>query len=307
MIRKALWFLSIFLIFVSACAPASAPSAEKRVTNVFDQGAIPEAIAPAPREVSGEFAFQEESVITTDRLVIKNASLEIVVDDPEKSMDTIARLAETMGGYVVSANLYQNVLSNGVEVPRASITIRVPADKLNEALAKIEAESDREPLNKNIQSQDITSDYTDLQSRLRNLEAAEEQLIEIMNRATRTEDVLNVFNQLTQIREQIEVIKGQIKYYDQSVQLSSISVELIANEAVQPIAIGGWQPVGVVKDAIEALIRGLQIIVNAIIWLGLFVIPILVVILLPVFLIVRYIIRRRQRAGVTPPSPQASS
>lgn len=306
MIRKALWFLSILLIFVSACAPASAPSAEKQVTNVFDQGALPEVIAPAPREASGEFAFQEESVNTMDRLVIKNASLEIVVDDPEKSMDTIARLSETMGGYVVSANLYQNVLANGVEVPRASITIRVPAGKLNEALAKIEAESDREPLNKNIQSQDITSDYTDLQSRLRNLEAAEEQLIEIMNRATRTEDVLNVFNQLTQIREQIEVIKGQIKYYDQSVQLSSISVELIANEAVQPIAIGGWQPVGVVKDAIEALIRGLQIIVNAIIWLGLFVIPILAVILLPVFLIVRYVIRRR-RARVTPPSSQASS
>jgi hypothetical protein len=81
---------------------------------------------------------------------------------------------------------------------------------------------------------------------------------------------------------------------------------LIANEAVQPISIGGWEPVGVVKDAIEALIRGLQIIVNAVIWLSLFVIPILVVILLPVFLILRFVIRRRQKAKLTPPQTEVS-
>lgn len=305
--RKILLSLSIFLITLTACAPAAAPAPEERLIEGFDQGAAPAPGLTAPREIAADLAVQEQGADTADRLVIKNASLEIVVDDPEESMDSIARLAERMGGYVVSANLYQNVLSNGLEVPRASITIRVPAEKLNDALASIEAESDREPLNKNIQSQDITSDYTDLQSRLRNLEAAEEQLVEIMNKATRTEDVLNVFNQLTQIREQIEVIKGQIKYYDQSVQLSSISVELIANEAVQPISVGGWEPVGVVKDAIEALIRGLQVIVNAVIWLGLFVIPILVVLLLPVFLILRLVIRRRQKAKLTPPHTEATS
>lgn len=306
MTSRNLLLLSILLITLSACAPAAAPSIKKEVVDGFDQGMAPAPGVPAPREITADLAIQEQGADAADRLVIKNASLEIVVDDPEESMDTIARLAESMDGYVVSANLYQNVLSNGLEVPRASITIRVPAEKLNEALASIEAQSDREPLNKNIQSQDITSEYTDLQSRLRNLEAAEEQLIEIMNKATRTEDVLNVFNQLTQIREQIEVIKGQIKYYDQSVQLSSISVELIANEAVQPISVGGWEPVGVVKDAIEALIRGLQVIVNVIIWISLFVIPILVILLLPIFFILRFVIRRRQKARLATPHTEVS-
>ena len=56
----------------------------------------------------------------------------------------------------------------------------------------------------------MTSDYTDLQSRLRNLEDAEEQLRTIMDSAFNTEDVLTVYNRLVEVREQIEVIKGQI-------------------------------------------------------------------------------------------------
>jgi hypothetical protein len=254
---------------------------------------------PAPAEESGAFdtdqSFQGQTGEPAERLVIKNATLEIVVDAPEKSMEAIGQLAESFGGYVVSANLSQTFLADGREVPQASITVRVPAERLDEALARIEEESDRLPLNKNIQSQDITSDYTDLQSRLRNLEAAEEQLMEIMGSATRTEDVLNVFNQLTSVREQIEIVKGQIQYYDQSVALSAISVVLIANEAVQPISIGGWEPVGVVKDAVEALIQGLQVLVSALIWIGLFVLPILVVIILPIYIVVRLVIRARKQ------------
>jgi hypothetical protein len=135
---------------------------------------------------------------------------------------------------------------------------------------------------------------------LKNLEAAEAQLMEIMASANKTEDVLNVFDQLTRVREQIEVIKGQIKYFDESASLSAISVELIPNEVVQPISIGGWQPVGVVKNAIEALIRTLQGLAEAIIWLGLLVLPILAIIFVPLYFIVRSVIRRRRRRKENP-------
>jgi hypothetical protein len=171
----------------------------------------------------------------------------------------------------------------------------VPSENLDEVLAKIEAESDRLPINKTIQSQDVTSEYTDLQSRLKNLEAAEEQLLEIMDSANRTEDVLNVFDQLTQVREQIEIIKGQIKYYDESARLSAISVELIPNEVVQPITIGGWEPVGVIKDAIQSLISALQGLVNIIIWIALFVLPILLIIGIPLYFIIRWLRNWRRR------------
>jgi hypothetical protein len=166
---------------------------------------------------------------------------------------------------------------------------------LNEALTRIESESDRLPISKNIHSQDVTSDYTDLQSRLKNLEATEAQLMEIMASANKTEDVLNVFDQLTRVREQIEVIKGQIKYYEESARLSAISVELIPNEVIQPITIGSWQPVGVIKDAIQSLIIAMQGLVTVIIWIALLPLPILLIIVLPLYVIVRGLVSWRRR------------
>ena len=85
----------------------------------------------------------------------------------------------------------------------------------------------------NVSGQDVTAEYTDLTSRRNNLERAEAQLQEIMASATKTEDVLNVFNQLTQIRGEIEVIKGQMKYYEESSNFSAINVELISQESDQ--------------------------------------------------------------------------
>jgi len=240
--------------------------------------------------------------------VIKNASSTIVVDDPAKSLDAIARMAEEMGGFVVTANLYHNQLEGGIEVPGATITIRVPAERFDDAIMRIREESDREPLNENINSQDVTGDYTDLQSRLRNLEAAEAQLTEIMESATKTEDVLSVYNELVRVREQIEVIKGQIKYYEQSAALSAISVELRANESVQPLTIGSWEPQGVAKQAVRALINTLKALATVVIWLIILVAPVLLVLFIvfgiPLILIVRAIrSRRRRQAGQMPPPP----
>lgn len=293
--NKTIFTVILLSLLAAACA---SPQRSDFVMDTAEGESFAEAPAAEPAAVSGQNDFAADSVDTVERIVIKNANLEIVVDAPDKSMETISRMAEEMGGFVVSANLYKTQLSGGEEVPRASITIRVPAENLDEALQRIEAESDRLPLSKNIQSQDVTSDYTDLQSRLTNLEAAESQLMEIMASANKTEDVLNVFDQLTRVREQIEVIKGQIKYYDESARLSAISVELIPNEAVQPITIGGWEPVGVVKDAIQALIRALQWLATALIWIALLVVPILLIIVLPIYLIVRALtIWRKRRKG----------
>ena len=309
MITRSLIFITVLTLLLAACAPASSPSPISRE-------ALPEETAfeaPSAGEMdssAGGVESVDEAQISSERIVIKNARLEIVVNQPDQSMESIGRMAEQMGGYVVSANLYQSQLSSGVEVPRASITVRVPVERLDEALERIEAESDRLPLNKTIDSQDVTSEYTDLQSRLRNLEATEAQLVEIMEEARRTEDVLSVYSQLTQVREQIEVIQGQINYYERSAALSAISVELIANAAVQPITIGGWEPVGVAKEAIESLIQAMQVLANAAIWLVLFLLPVLVVILLPLYLFVRLLLawraRRRRKMVSPPPAPSAT-
>lgn len=294
-------------LVISACSPAASPApfAEQSV----ESGAAPPMFAEEARDAQSSFSAGTLNV-QVERLVIKNASLNLVVADPGESMDRISSLAEEMGGFIVSANLYKTQLDSGVEVPRASITIRIPAEKLDDALAQIEGESKLPPLRKDINSQDITSEYTDLQSRLRNLEDAEVQLREIMASASRTEDVLQVYNQLTSVREQIEVLKGQIQFYDQAVALSSVSVELLPNEAVQPLTIGSWQPVGVARNAIQALINTLKFLLNAAIWIVLYLLPTLLVIFLifglPVILFFRWV-RRRSKKPSPPAAPPASS
>ena len=210
--KKILLTISIFALTLVGCASAMRPAEISGGADFAEEGFYVEAPAAEPFSDQAVSAIDFESVESSERIVIKNANLEIVVNAPDESLRTIGRMAEEMGGYIVSANLYMAQLSDGQEVPRGSITIRVPADRLDEALTRIESESDRLPISKNINSQDVTSDYTDLQSRLKNLEATEAQLMEIMASANKTEDVLNVFDQLTRVREQIEVIKGQIKY-----------------------------------------------------------------------------------------------
>jgi len=130
---------------------------------------------------------------------------------------------------------------------------------------------------------------------LRNLEAAEARLMEIMEEARQTEDVLAVFQQLSQVQEQIEVTKGRIQYYEQSAAMSSISVELLANAAVQPISVGGWQPVGVARQALQSLVSALQVLADIVIYFVLLVLPVMVLVLLPPGLILWGILRWRAR------------
>ena len=108
-----------------------------------------------------------------------------------------------------------------------------------------------------------------------------------------------MYNELVRVQEQIEVIKGQIQYYEQSAAMSAISVEILADEAVQPLTIGSWQPVGVAKSAIQALINSTKFIANALIWITIFVVPALLLLTivfgLPLYLIVRAFRRSQQR------------
>jgi hypothetical protein len=303
---RLITILTILALWLSACGAAATPAP------AFERSNAP-AIAPQPQSRSqldvagGSKASDSTAQQTIERIVIKNGNLVIVVTDPAKSMETISKMAEEMGGYVVSANLDQTQLSSGVEVPHATVAIRVPAERLDEAMTRIKGETTRPIIRETVESQDVTKEYTDLQSRLTNLENAEAQLTQIMDQATKTEDVLNVYNQLVSVQEQIEVLKGQIKYYDESAKLSAISTELLANETVQPLTIGGWQPTGIAKNALQALVNTLKFLANAIIWILIYILPVVlvlfVVFFLPVYLILRAIRRRRAARKVIPPPP----
>ena len=134
-----------------------------------------------------------------------------------------------------------------------------------------------------------------MQSRLHNLEQASDELTKMYDKAVKAEDILAIYNQKMQVTEQIEVLKGQIKYYEDASATSSIAVTINAKSTVQPVTVAGWQPTGIARDALQALINFLKGLVNFLIWLGILVLPILLIIGLPTYFIVRAI-RRRNKA-----------
>jgi len=242
-----------------------------------------------------------------ERLVVRTANLSLVVEDPALSAEAIAAMAEAMGGFVVSTNLYQTSYGDpAVLSTQGSITIRVPAERFEEAMSRLKEDAE-EVRSENSSAQDVTQQYTDLQSRLRNLEAAEAQLREIMASATKTEDVLRIFEELRKVREEIEVIKGQIQYFEESARLSAITVELIPDVAAQPLQIGRWKPEGTAKQALEALIRGLQTLADALIWLAICGVPAAILLGLPAWAGIRAARRRRAAQAGQAPKPESKS
>ncbi|GAP21092.1 DUF4349 domain-containing protein [Leptolinea tardivitalis] len=306
---KRVWLsLCLLVFFLSGCAQAksSIPTAAAQNKAYDEQApkameAVPQAAAPIEENsITSSTAGNGGNESSVDQLIIQNASISIVVVDPATSMDEIIKMTENMKGFVVTSNIYKTRNDNGLELPEARITVRVPADKLTTAMEQIKnltPNPDTDVLSENRTGQNVTKEYTDLQSRLKNLEDAEAQLREIMASATRTEDVMSVFNQLTQVREQIEVIKGQIKYYEESAAMSAIDITIQSKSSVAPLSIGGWQPGGVARNAIQALINALKFFAEAAIWIILFLLPVLIILFIPVwiiFMIIRAIVRKNK-------------
>lgn len=235
-----------------------------------------------------------------ERLVIQNADLSIVVIDPEAKMDEIGKMAERMGGFVVTKEVYQTYTSNNIKVPEGNITVRVPSENLEQALEQIKADA-VEVQNETRSGQDVTREYVDLKSRLKTHEEAANQLSKILEQKTESAEVIEVFNQLVYHREQIETLKGQINYYEEAAALSAVSVRITAEETLQPLEIAGWRPVGVARDALQALINFFEGFVNFLIWLIILIIPaglLLLGLLWVVWRLFRFVWRKLFPSGV---------
>lgn len=313
--KKSLIAVIVILCFtLSACARAASPEAPSSYLTEksnYASGGVSDEMAvatqaPLPAAAYDSAASQTENSGTSvanpiKQMIIKNADLTIAVDDPGASMTAINEMATGMGGHIVTSYIYKAYTNSGQEVPEATITIRVPADKLDKALEQIKnitGDASKYTINESISGQDVTQEYTDLSSRLRNLEEADKKLSELYDKAEKTEDALAVYNQKIQITEQIEVIKGQMQYYEQSAAMSAISVRIVAKETIAPVTIAGWEPQGVVRDAVQALINFGKGLIEFLIWLVVLVLPIVIVIGAPIFFLVRWLVKRGKRKEI---------
>ncbi|MCS7011149.1 MAG: DUF4349 domain-containing protein [Anaerolineales bacterium] len=307
--QKTLLSLVLLVLFLTACGTKIASLPTPEAVPDYGYGGEPGGLDQVARMPESSSILPESPAMPAleERMVMMNVNLTIVVSHPQTRLEEIGELARSLGGFVVSMNLYQVSTSDGGVAPEASISIRVPAEHLDAALEQIKTNA-IEVRQENHTGQDVTAAYVDLQSRLKALEAARDQLEEIMRKAEKTEDVLNVFSQLQYYNEQIEVIKGQIKYYEESVAYSLINVTLIAEETIQPIKIGPWTPGKAARDAIQALIQFFQRFVDAVIYFFLLIVPASLLVFGPpalvIWVIVRALRRRKKKHTASAPSSE---
>ena len=302
--------LVIMVFALTACAKAAATEA---YPSMYENKSLDYAGAPAAAATEAPMMDEREAMVAPSpmdgasgssaapiqQMVIYNASLSIAVEDPGKTMNEIIKLAESLGGHVVNSNIYKSLTRDGVEVPEAYLMIRVPADQLNFALDQIKAmtgDTTKYTLSESISGQDVTQEYTDLSSRLKNLQEADAKLTELYDKAEKTEDALAVYNQKVQLTEQIEVIKGQMNYYEQSAAQSAINITIVDQKTITPpITVAGWQPKGVAEKALRALVEFGKGLVEFLIWLVITIIPIVVIIGAPIYFLVRWLVKRGRR------------
>lgn len=223
--------------------------------------------APAMPEWDGA-SDHAIDVSADERVVIRSARIAIVTGDVQQTVEKLKTYVQENGGFVVNAR----VESDEREAPAATVSFRIPAEKLDAALAFVREQAMR-VASESISGEDVTEEYVDIKARLENLQASEKQLQAIMKDARKTEEVLSVHRELERVRGEIESLTGRKKYFDQAAKMSSVVVTIATDEASIPVVESRdeWRPLVVVKGAVAALLDVLKFLVNVVIWIIIFV------------------------------------
>lgn len=232
---------------------------------------------------------QNTAIEVQEQLIIRNADLSIIVDDTDATIEAIRAQVNTLGGWEVNSNIWSY---NGVK--RGNIQVRVPAEKLDSFLEQVQTLAN-EVTRESSSGQDVTEEFVDLQAQLRNLQVTRDRVRAFLDDAEDVEDALAVNGELSRLEGQIESITGRINYLQSAARYSSVSIEITPDELAQPITIGGWHPEGTIRDAIDALIHTLQWLANVVIYMVLLILPVLLIIIAPLYLLIRFLRRRKIR------------
>jgi glycine cleavage system regulatory protein len=166
------------------------------------------------------------------RKIIRSGELEFEIDAFDSAVDTISRIVAEEGGFVGTVN--SEKLPNGKV--RGTVVVRVPPDRLDTFVLKLRALGDLK--SQRIASQDITKQYTDLESRLRAARAMEERLLEMIRTGKgEIKDLLAAEKELGVWRTQIEELEGELRYYGNLIALSTLTITLSEREIRAPFAV----------------------------------------------------------------------
>lgn len=238
---KKILIVAVAILVIATAAACSSGTTESRNQNVYTTSVITATNIASPpmttSAVSGKDTVPAPSLTVTsapsgfgdltssssvpdDRMIVRTGNISMVVNDINAALDDIAQMATGYKGYVVSSNSWKNG-----EQMFGSISIRIPAESYDIASKSI-GQMAVEVTSQSTSSQDVTEQYVDLTAQLSNLKATEAQLLLIMAKADKIEDILAVQAQLTSIQSQIEQIEGTMQYLEKTSATSLINISL---------------------------------------------------------------------------------
>ncbi len=216
-------------------------------------------IAPAPDEKDLMY-YPGYETGGDGSMLIKNASIAITVNDIDNTIASIKSHVEGVKGFV------QSLSDSGTENERASsITIRVPSSEFDKTMTKLK-ELSVEVVSSSEGSDDVSGTYKDVETRLKTQKALEKQLLQLLDKATKIEDILTLQRELANVRSVIESYELQLKNYDQQVDMSTIYIKVSKASEALDITGEAWKPFGVFKEALTSLVDFSKGIVNVTIW-----------------------------------------
>jgi hypothetical protein len=230
-----------------------------------------------------------------DRKQILTATVRIEAEDVTDAFQQAGAIAVAAGGVVFSSTF-----SGEGDTKTASVTIRIPNEGYQSTLASLRELGDVK--REESTGTDVTGEYIDMQSRLRNLTATEAQYLELLGKATNINDILTVQDRLNVTRSEIEQVQGRIALFDNQTELSTITLFLTAPLAVADSGGSLGNPLEVAEEAFEAslvTLGGIAIGVLAVIAYSWWLIPLVAA---GAYIWRRQVKANRQRQQVAPPA-----
>ena len=198
----------------------------------------------------------EKQAAPLGRMVIRNATLSLLIKNADEAERAARALVDRLGGYVLESST-----SGDVEQRSVRLVFKVPAEQFDTAINNLEALAIKVQT-RSITGQDVTEEFVDTQSRLRNLEATETRLLEFLQQAKTVEEALMVNQQLTELQGQIEQARGRIEFLQQSVAFSTIMMDLQPEVIFALAPRAGWRPGVVARESWENLLQFAQGLAN---------------------------------------------
>jgi hypothetical protein len=257
----------------------------------FEGGGDVAMLDRSPGAVTSSGGSADPTAITTDgRAVVRNAYLDLIVDDGARAVAAITAQASAVGGYVSSTNLSR--AEDGTV--SGMLTLRVPAERLDETVEALDALARAVPT-RNVDEYDVTLQLSDLDARLLNLRAYETELrallAEVREQGGGAEDLLAVSDRLRDVRTEIDMTEAWRTQIATDVALSTVTVWVQQARSTTPV-VGTWDLPGVVRDALATALALGRRAVEGIVYAVITGVPVLVV-LLVVWRLVRLVRRRR--------------